>query len=296
MKRWIVVVGASLAGLIVVAAAVVAAGAVRAEHKRERVVDVPRRSVAVPADPASIERGRYLFTTRGCSECHGADGAGRAFIDSPGLRVKSSNISPGPGSVVAGYAVEDWERAIRHGVKRDGRPLFVMPSEDYARLTDADLGALVAYLKQMPPAAGGPLEARVPLPVRVLYGLGLIRDAAEKIDHVLPPPEPVAEGVTPQWGAYVAQACQGCHGKTLEGGRIPGGPPDWPPAADLRPGGALARYASADAFVAAMRSGKRPDGSTISPVMPFPSFAAMNETDLRALFAYLQSMRANPGS
>jgi hypothetical protein len=30
--------------------------------------------------------------------------------------------------------------------------------------------------------------------------------------------------------------------------------------------------------------------------MPFASFAAMNETDLRALFAYLQSMRANPGS
>jgi mono/diheme cytochrome c family protein len=296
MKRWIVIGLAVLAGMLVVAAAVVATGAALAERKRERVVDVPRRSVALPADAASIDRGRYLYGTRGCSECHGADGAGRVFIDSPGLRVKAPNISPGPGSVVAGYAVEDWDRAIRHGVKRDGRPLFVMPSEDYARLTDADLGALVAHLKQMPPAAGGPLEARVPLPVRVLYGLGLIRDAAEKIDHTLPSPEPVAEGVTPQWGAYVAQACQGCHGKALEGGRIPGGPPDWPPAADLRPGGALARYANADAFVNAMRTGKRPDGSTISPVMPFPSFAAMNETDLRALFAYLRSIGAKTGT
>jgi mono/diheme cytochrome c family protein len=136
----------------------------------------------------------------------------------------------------------------------------------------------------------------VPLPVRALYGLGLIRDAAAKIDHRLPPSEPVAEGVTPQWGAYVAQACIGCHGPTLEGGRIPGGPPDWPPAADLRPGGALAGYPHVDAFVSAMRTGKRPDGSKISAVMPFSSFAAMNDTDLRALFVYLRSISAKSGS
>jgi cytochrome c553 len=130
----------------------------------------------------------------------------------------------------------------------------------------------------------------------VLYGLGLIRDSAEKIDHALPPPEPVVEGVTPQWGEYVAQACVGCHGKAFAGGRIPGAPPDWPPAADLRPGGPLSAYAGADDFVRSMRTGKRPDGSTISAVMPFPSLAAMHETDLRALFAFLQSLRTKPGS
>ena len=59
---------------------------------------------------------------------------------------RAPNISPGPGSVVAKYTPADWERSLRHGVKPDGRPLMIMPSEDYNRLTDADLGALVAYV------------------------------------------------------------------------------------------------------------------------------------------------------
>ena len=42
-------------------------------------------------------------------------------------------------------------RAIRHGVKPDGRAALVMPSEDYNRLSDDDLGALIAHLRQMPP-------------------------------------------------------------------------------------------------------------------------------------------------
>jgi hypothetical protein len=80
----------------------------------------------------------------------------------------------------------------------------------------------------------------------------------------------------------------------LRGGKIPGAPPDWPPAADLRPvsGGAMARYDHAAAFIAMMRSGKRPDGSAISSVMPFDSFGRMNDTDLSALYLYLASLRS----
>ena len=51
------------------------------------------------------------------------------------------DIGQGPGSVTAAYRVEDWVRAVRHGVKPDGRPIRIMPSEDYNRMTDADLGA-----------------------------------------------------------------------------------------------------------------------------------------------------------
>ena len=60
-----------------------------------------------------------------------------------------------------------------------------MPSEDYNRFTDDDLAALVAYVRQLPPAAGGGPVLDLPLPVRVLYGFGLIHDAADKIDHTL---------------------------------------------------------------------------------------------------------------
>ncbi|PMY01837.1 c-type cytochrome, partial [Pseudomonas sp. GW460-13] len=91
---------------------------------------------------------------------------------------------------------------------------------------------------------------------------------------------------TARYGGYVANACLGCHGPDFRGGKIPGGPPDWPPAADLRPvpGGAMSRYGQASAFIAMMRSGKRPDGSAVSRVMPFDSFGRMNDTDLTALY------------
>jgi hypothetical protein len=39
-----------------------------------------------------------------------------------------------------------------------------------------------------------------------------------------------------------------------------------------------------------LRSGHRPDGKPISPVMPFASLKQMNDTDVRALYAYLKTV------
>jgi len=88
------------------------------------------------------------------------------------------------------------------------------------------------------------------------------------------------------------KTCLGCHGSQLSGGKVPSGPPDWPPAARLNsqgPDSALVRYPNADAFVALFRSGKRADGSAVQ-VMPFASFSKMSDTDLRALYLYLKSL------
>lgn len=293
MSKWIRRSLAAAVGLGVLAAAGVALGAWLGDRKAMRRVDVAVAPVAFPADAGSLERGRYLFASRGCVDCHGADGAGVAFIDGKdGLYVKAPNISTGPGNVVAGYRSEDWVRTLRHGVKPDGRPLFVMPSEDYNRLTDADLGALVAYVKQLPASPGDGMVARVPVVVKALYGAGVIRDAAEKIDHTLPPATPVPEDGSTAHGAYVANMCIGCHGPLLSGGKIPGAPPDWPAAANLTPGegSGMARYASAEQFVAMLRTGKRPDGSEISKAMPFTSLKELNENDAKALYAHLKSM------
>ena len=46
----------------------------------------------------------------------------------------------------ATLADSDWVRAIRHGVRRDGTSLIVMPSEVYVHLGERDLAALVATL------------------------------------------------------------------------------------------------------------------------------------------------------
>ena len=88
--------------------------------------------------------------------------------------------------------------------------------------------------------------------------------------------------------------CVGCHGPGFSGGRIPGGPPDWPPASNLTPGegSVLTRYDSAEKFVAMMRSGKRPDGSDVNRAMPFESLRNINDVDLRATYAFLRSLPA----
>lgn len=290
LLKWL---GAGVGLLLVVVAAVAATGWMQAERKLTRHVDVSVAAVALPAEPAAIERGRYLFNSRGCAECHGANGGGRKVIDGGGMLVVAPNISPGPGSAAAGYRVEDWVRTVRHGVKPSGQPLMIMPSEDYNRLTDADVGALVAYVKQMPAVGGEAALIQLPPPVRVMYGLGLIQDAAAKINHSLPPAAPVPEGPTAAHGRYVAQMCVGCHGEGYAGGKIPGGPPNWPAAANLTPGRgtAMAGYVSPDAFIAMLRTGKRPDGTAIA-VMPFASLSQMSEVDMRGLHAFLQTLPA----
>ena len=296
MRKWLKRGALALGVLLVVAAAAVVAGLQMADRRMARQVAVNAQPVALRTDAAAVERGKYLYASRGCVDCHGANGGGRVFVDNGSdLRIKGPNITTGPGGVVSAYQPLDWVHALRHGVAPGGRPLMVMPSEDYNRLTDADLASLVAYVRSLPPVPGTGAEVRLPLPARVLYGFGAIQDAAAKIDHALPPAAPVSEGVNLQHGAYVANMCLGCHGPQLTGGRIPGGPPDWPAAANLTPVAAsgMAAYAEPEAFMKMLRTGQRSDGSKIQ-VMPFESLREMSETDMRALHLYLRSLPARP--
>ena len=293
MKKVLKRAAVGLIAIGVLAGSAVFAGLQLADTRMQRKVEVAVQPVALRTDAQSLQRGKYLFASRGCVDCHGADGGGRVFVDDgKGLRIKGPNISTGAGSVVAQYQPQDWVRTVRHGVAPSGRPLMVMPSEDYNRFTDDDLAALVAYVKSLPPANGGPAEVSLPLVPRVLYGFGAIPDAASKIDHGKPPQQPVPEGVTLEHGAYVANMCLGCHGPQLTGGRIPGGPPDWPAAANLRPGQGtgMAQYPHAQDLMKLFKTGKRPDGSQVK-VMPFESLREMSETDVRALHLYLQSLK-----
>ncbi|MFD2270923.1 c-type cytochrome [Undibacterium arcticum] len=125
------------------------------ERKAHRVVKLEVAPVAFVDGPDAIARGKYLYDSRGCMECHGAQGAGRVVVDDPnGMHIRSPDITTGTGGVVAGYTESDWVRTIRHGITPQGHAVFLMPSEDYNRLTDADLAALVAYVRSLPPVAG----------------------------------------------------------------------------------------------------------------------------------------------
>lgn len=295
MSKPLRIAAAVLAGLAIVIAGLAGAAQVLADRKAQRRLELPAQTVAVGGDAATLARGRYLFESRGCMDCHGANGRGRVVIDdASGLYVRAPNITTRSDGAVAHYTVEDWVRTIRHGVKPDGRPVLIMPSEDYNRLTDADLGALISYVKQLPAGEGPAAELRLPLVVKALYAAGVVKDAAEKIDHALPPSRPVPEGINAAHGAYVAAMCIGCHGAGLSGGKIPGAPPSWPAAANLTPGrgSAMARYDTAEKFITMLRTGKRPDGSEVSRVMPFEALRLLSDTDAAALHLYLQGVPA----
>ncbi len=292
MNRWVKGTSVGLVALALTGVVMVLVGKTMGERKMVRRIDVSPAPLRLTDAADQVERGRYLFNTRGCAACHGADGAGATVIDAGAMQVVSPNITAGANSATRAYAMPDWVRTLRHGVKPDRTPVMIMPSEDYNRLTDGDVTAIVAFVRQLPPVPGRRAQVQLPVAVKVLYAFGAVRDAAEIIDHSLPPSAPVSAAVTPAHGAYVAQSCIGCHGAQFSGGRIPGAPHDWPAPANLTPGpgSVMPRYPSDEAFLAMLRSGRRPDGTPISPVMPFGSLREMSEVDARALHLYLRSL------
>lgn len=282
---WVVL---GVVGLVVVAAAAIYVGS---NSRLKRTYAVTVAPLTIPTDPVAIARGKHIINSRGCSDCHGADLGGAKVIDDPAMGViHGPNITRGAGGVPATYRDEDYVRAIRHGVGQNGRGLFLMPSEEYSTFSDADLGAVVAFLKSAPPVN----RERTPLsfgPVaRGLVVAGKIKVAAEVIDHGTVKPANVAPGQTVEYGRYVAATCTGCHGPNFSGGRIAQGPPDWPSAANLttHAEGRIATWQEAD-FINALRTGKRPNGTEISPVMP-RAFGQMDDLELKAIWAFFKSL------
>ncbi len=154
MKTWIKRTLIGVGSLVAIVGVAVVVAAVLGERKLHRHIKVAVSTVPLPTDAASIERGAYLFRSRGCGECHAPDGAGSVVIDDGAMIVRAPNITGGAGGATAAYTPVDWVRTVRHGVKPDGQPIMIMPSEEYNRLTDIDLGAIVAYVRQLPPRVG----------------------------------------------------------------------------------------------------------------------------------------------
>jgi mono/diheme cytochrome c family protein len=244
--------------------------------------------IAIPSDAQTIARGEHLALTRGCLDCHGEKLDGKAVIDAqPMGRIYAPNITPG--GLAASYNDQDWIRAIRHGVKPDGRSVLLMPSYEYYFLDDRDLGALIAYLKQIPTLDTPSISIDLGPIGRLLILSDQLRLAAEYIDHTQQPPTAPPAAPTATYGAYLAVTCIGCHGENFVGGPIPGGDPSWPPATNLRPDEAGIGSWNETDFVHAMRQGLRPDGTSISPVMP-RKLGHFTDEELRAIWLYLRAL------
>ncbi|MCE5232681.1 MAG: cytochrome c [Xanthomonadaceae bacterium] len=295
MKRWLL---RALAALLVVVAALVAFVWIRSAAALGQHYAIDEPPLALPTDAASLAHGERVAIMRGCRICHAPDLAGHVEMDVPPIgRLAAPNLTRGHGGLGATLSVADWERAIRHGVAPDGRPLLFMPARDFANLSDADTAALIAWARQVPPVDREMPPPRVGPVGRALFAFGRMPNLLEArlIDQHAPHEAAVAATPTADYGRYLAGACVGCHGEHFSGGAIPGLPPSFPKAANLTPDPAtgLGKWSEAD-FVHTLRTGKRPDGTALDPFMPWRNLAQMNDTEMAALWAYLRTLPPRP--
>jgi mono/diheme cytochrome c family protein len=296
MKRWLKWAGYAV-GVIAAVLVLSAAGVYGASEARYRKqYTITPAALTIPTDSATVARGAHLVgTIGGCVECHGDNLAGKPVIDDPALgKIYAMNLTRGKGGIGGVLTDVEFQRAIRHGIAPDGHALKIMPSSDYINLTDADLAAIIAYIKTLPPV-DNVLPASSMGPVgRALFVAGKLPILhAERIDHERKHISAVTPTATAAYGAYLASVgCKGCHGPGLAGGKIIDGPPDWPPAANLTPAGPTKSYSEND-FKRVLREGKRPNGIPVNDVMPVRLTKNLSDDEIRAIYLYLRTL---PGS
>ncbi|GEM_PF-659380 len=109
-----------------------------------------------PEGKDSAARGQYLAQNLlGCTFCHAPNLAGGT------PPIFGANITPDRETGIGNWSKEQIVRALREGVRPDGRRLSpVMPVGDlaYGKLTDDDVYNVIAFLQSVPPVRRAPGE------------------------------------------------------------------------------------------------------------------------------------------
>ncbi len=163
---------------------------------------------------AKIAHGKRLAIILDCTGCHGANLQGSNLTDDPKDRAM---YAPNITLLLARYSDAELGELIRHGVPRDGREFWFMPVESYQFLSDADVTAIIAYLRTLKPA-GKPLPAfeknrALEKDIRA----GLIGNAQTQVAKYRKD-QPADMGPQHAWGRYLAlSTCTQCHNNALQG-------------------------------------------------------------------------------
>ena len=239
----------------------------------------------------AIRRGQHLVESRtGCNDCHGKDLGGAKIIDIVFVgHWVAPNLTSGEGSVTRGFTASDWDRAVRHGVRHNGQSSS-MPVVEFVNLSDHELSDIVAYIRSRPPVNRDMGSVRLGPVFAYLVATDPKMLGAFSIDHMKPHAvEPPAEAASVELGRHIVQVCRGCHGENLSGGKL-AGDPDMPIVANLTPHETGLKSWNESDFIRALREGKRKDGTDISRRMPWQAYGRMTDTELKAVWAYLQSV------
>ena len=263
------------------------------------------------ATPERLARGKYLaLGLYGCVACHsehdwkihggpvvaGMELGGDVFAASglPG-RVVASNISSDPETGAGNWTDDQLARAIREGVGHDGRALFpIMPYPAFRNMPDEDLAATVVYIRSLPPVRHVLPTTEIAFPVNYL-----IRSIPQPVDGPVAAPD-LSDPL--RRGAYLASmaSCSGCHtvsvrgqpvaGLEYAGGAVFSGPYGTVASANLTPDPSGIPYYDEALFIRAMRTGYV-KARAINSIMPFEGYKNLNDDDLKALFAYLKTLK-----
>lgn len=309
MKKALKIFGLLLAALVVVLALVAA----WVQLTPLPVHEVKPPQVVIPTDSATLERGKRVAELT-CVHCHlGEDGkmSGRLFSQAtdPFGEMWTSNITQHPAKGAMGrYSDGELAYLIRTGINRDGRVVGYMMC--HTQMSDEDLGAVIAYLRSDAPIMQ-PSEAEHPAPeylnsfmVKALLKFGIFKplpyDGQPKS----------APSMTDQvaYGRYLATdlyECFNCHCASFEtldmmmpekspnfmggGNPVPDHDFNIVASANITPSKefGIGKWTK-EQFVAAVRTGQRPDGTILKPNMP--RFAPLNDQEIDAIWAYIQTV------
>jgi len=270
---------------------------------------LPGAARAMSPSPAEIERGKYVFGATGGCGCHTVKGrpvnSGGRRYDGPFGTVYSTNITPDRETGIGAWTDEQIIAAIRLGRRPDGERLLpVHPYTVFNGMAAEDLGALVRFLRTVPPVsrANQPKKITVPLFESVFLPAWLAAFAP----RATPPPSAPTSGLAR--GEYLVRAvghCGECHTpRTLtmapDDARFLGGNAKGPEGQatpnitpDLETG--IGKWAEED-IAWYLGTGNRPDGDVAGGLMgeviegTLAGYKDLTKADLLAIAKYLKSI------
>lgn len=271
----------------------------------------------VASTPERVAHGAYLANhVTLCMDCHstrdwsrfsgpmvaGTNGKGGELFNEkmgfPGT-FYSKNITPAN--------IKDWTdgeifRAITTGVDKFGDALFpVMPYAHYGKMDKEDIYDIIAYIRTLQPIQNSTPDHQVTFPMNFI--LNTIPQNASLVQKP-------SKSDTIKYGAYLvnASACMECHSpvdkgqvipsKAFEGGRLFQMPNGNVYSANISPDKATGIGTwTAEQFVTRFKIYEDSANVTkmgpkdINTIMPWTMFAGMDTSDLRSIYAYLQTVK-----
>ena len=262
------------------------------------------------ASPGRLARGKYLVNSvAGCFACHspadykkagappleGRLGAGQPWPEKPLAWLVAPNITPDKETGIGNWSDDSLARAIREGIGHDGRALFpVMPYQSYRNMSDEDLASIIVYLRTTPPIRNELPANRIPFPTNFL-----IKSLPEPIYSPVAAPDQSTQVAR---GAYLVRmgSCADCHtpqdggqpiaGLDFAGGSVLEEPTGTLTSANITPDPSGISYYDENLFIHAMREG-RVGARQLNAVMPWSTYGLMSDDDLKAIFAYLRTLK-----